>query len=135
MKNNIFSIACALLVAAIIVISIAPSVGAVGIVKGYPLSFSGGRQITGDFVPNTATDVVATDAYVFHISLSNKSASTVTCTILDKQTTPREYFPTVSIAANQIYDDNPNGRYFQGGVTWSCSAANAVIGEMWWKYL
>lgn len=110
-----------------------PEIDAVGAVKGYPLSFSAGRQITGDFVPNTATDVVTTDAYVFHVSLSNTSASVVTCTIQDRQGTPRPYFPTVSIAANQVYDDNPNGRYFQGGITWSCSAASAVIGEMWWK--
>ncbi len=110
-----------------------PQVQAAGLIRGYPLVFSQGKQLTGDFVPNSLTTITTGDAYVFHISLSNTTGTATTCTIQDLQATPRAYFPTVSIAANTVYDDNPNGRYFQGGITWSCTAANAVIGEIWWK--
>jgi len=100
-------------------------------VLGYPLNFSKHEQTTPGFVPNTITDVWTQDVYLEALTLSNESASAVSCTIQDRQGTPRAYFKTVSIAANTTYNDaHVPSRWFPSGLSWSCSASNAVTGYL-----
>jgi hypothetical protein len=100
-------------------------------VVAYPINFSQHQQTTPGFVPNTITDVWTQDVYLEALTLSNESSSTVTCTIQDKQGTPRAYFKTVSLAANTTYNDaHVPSRWFPGGLSWSCSAASAVTGYL-----
>jgi hypothetical protein len=100
-------------------------------VVDYPLNFSKHEQTTPAFVPNTITDVWTQDVYLEVVTLSNESASAVTCTIQDKQATPRAYFKTVSLAANSTYNDaHVPSRWFPSGLSWSCSAPSAVTGYL-----
>jgi hypothetical protein len=94
-------------------------------------SFSHHQHIVPTLVSATPTDVWTQDVYLEAMSLSNESAGSVTCTIQDKQGTPRSYFKTVAIAANSTYNDQSvNRRFFPGGLTWSCSSGTAVTGYL-----
>lgn len=90
------------------------------------------------FVPATATDVVARDVFVMRINLSNTSASAVTVTISDKSTNcnsgPCQIWPAVTIAANTVYMVDVGGEQFIGGIRWSATAANAVVGSIRYRY-
>ncbi len=78
-------------------------------------------------IPATPTTLFSFTVYVEEITLSNKSASVVTCTIQDRQGTPRELFAG-SIGANTLYTMRFNGRKMPSGITWSCTDGAAVVG-------
>jgi hypothetical protein len=81
-------------------------------------------------VPLAATDIASTTTWVYMVTLTNESAGAVTCSIVDKQTTPRALVgPSLSIAANTTYVISfPEGRKMPSGITWSCSSGTVVTG-------
>lgn len=93
-------------------------------------------------VPTTSTTVVSATANyvkVDAIVLRNTSASAVTVTISDLSSncngSPCSITPgALSIAANTLYILKLNGEPASGGVQWSASTANAVIGWMGGRY-
>ena len=85
-------------------------------------------ETTPGLVPSTAADVWTASVWVEEITLSNITASAATCTISDKQSTPRALFKDVSIAANSTVGARFTARYMPGGFTWSCSSATAIVG-------
>lgn len=86
------------------------------------------EHIVPSLVPTSPTDVWTRDVYLEAITLTNESSSTASaCTVQDKQGTPRAYMKTVSLAANTTYNDqHVNGRYFPGGLTWSCTTGTVT---------
>lgn len=82
-------------------------------------------------VPATDTTVWTGDIVLEGGTLSNITSSAVTCSILDKQGTPRAFMKDVSIAANSVTVlPSRMGRYMPGGLSWSCSSATAVVGYL-----
>lgn len=79
-------------------------------------------------IPATLTAIFTSTIYVEEITLTNKTAAQVTVTIQDRQTMAREFMKDVPIAANTLYVVRLNGRKFPGGLSWSASSANAVVG-------
>lgn len=79
-------------------------------------------------IPATLTTVFDFTFYADEITLTNKSAGSVTVTIQDRQSTPREFMKDVPIPASALYVVSLHGRKFPGGLSWSASSANAVIG-------
>lgn len=88
------------------------------------------EETTPELVPATDTDVWTRTVYLEEVTLSNITASAITCTILDKQSTPRALFKDVSIAANSTVGARFSARYMPSGVSWSCSSATGIVGYM-----
>ena len=86
-------------------------------------------------IPAVAADVVTGDIWLEEITLANKSGSTVTVTMVDKQGTPREILPAVTIAANTVYVIGFKARYSPGGVNWVATSGTAVVGTVRGKRL
>lgn len=59
------------------------------------------RNLTA--VPAILTDICTTDALVFQVHVSNTTGGALTFLVQDKQATPGQLVPTVSIAANTAY--------------------------------
>lgn len=84
-----------------------------------------------ELVPNTATDVTSTDSTVFQITAVNKTGTTATLLVQDRQGTPRTLIPTVSIPGNTVFVAAfPEGVYMTSGVTWTAGTANAIEAEI-----
>jgi len=86
------------------------------------------------YVPATATNVVTATIFLDSAFLANTSASSVTCTFVDKTTacggTACQFWPAVTMAANATYLVQFDGLIVTSGVQWSCSSASAVVGQM-----
>ncbi len=91
-------------------------------------NFSELLETTPGLVPATGTDVWTASVWVEEITLSNITSSAATCTIKDKQETPRSLMEAVSVPANSIVSARFTARYMPGGFTWSCSSGTAIIG-------
>jgi hypothetical protein len=95
-------------------------------------------EIDPMLVPSTDTPApgVAGTAtiYLNEITLTNTTASDVTCSILDRQGTPRVLYSDTLFAKGSgkpsHYVMDYKGRKMPNGITWSCSAANAVVGYL-----
>lgn len=107
---------------------VALAVLAMGAVISRPEGHSTSWQTLPAYVPNSPADVVAQSVYVEEITLTNASDSSVSVTVNDKQSSPLPYLSAVAIAARTTYVIDSKGRYFPGGVSWSATAANAVVG-------
>jgi hypothetical protein len=80
-------------------------------------------------LPSSAEDVYAANCHVLEIHLVNETASPVTVTISDKQTTPRAVAPpAVVVPGNGDLVWEFSGRYCPGGLTWVASAASSITG-------
>jgi hypothetical protein len=88
------------------------------------------RSIRTPPFPATATALFSFTVYVEEITLTNKTDSNVTCSILDRQSTPRELFTGV-VNAGSVYVMPFKGRKMPGGITWSCTNGTAVIGYVY----
>jgi hypothetical protein len=66
-------------------------------------------------VPAVSTDLATKDAMIWQIHVANPT---------DKQATPRNVIPAVSIAANTAYVCSwPEGLFCSSGVAWTASGA------------
>lgn len=83
-------------------------------------------------VPAVSADLATKDAMIWQIHVSNPTAGAITFTVTDKQATPRNVLPVVSIAANTAYVISwPEGLFCDSGVAWVASGVGleaAVIG-------
>lgn len=86
-------------------------------------------------MPSSTADVIVGNFWVTEITLANKSMSSDTCSVLDKQGTPREIVPAVPIAANTVYVIDFQARSAPGGVAWFCTTGTGVIGTLRGKRL
>jgi len=93
------------------------------------------QETTPGLIPATLADVYTKNIWLSEITLTNKSAGTVTVTVQDKQTTPREVLAAVSVAANTTYVIRFDARYCPGGVSWSASSGTAIVGYLRGKRL
>jgi hypothetical protein len=84
-------------------------------------------------IPSAEEDVVATGAtsgvYVDLITIANPTASSVDVAILDKQSVPKAILD-VTVAANTTYVIKLYGYWAPGGVSWSASTNNVLVGYM-----
>jgi len=73
-------------------------------------------------VPAVAADLATKDAMIWQIHVSNPTAGAITFTVTDKQATPRNVLPVVSIAANTAYVCSwPEGLFCSSGLAWVAS--------------
>jgi hypothetical protein len=90
------------------------------------------------FVPNSTTVVTNQDSLIGHLHLANASASSVTVTLQDTSTNCNggacQFWPAIPIAPNTSYDNDFGGMLCTGGIKWSASAANAVVGYIRGNY-
>jgi DNA-binding protein len=93
------------------------------------------QETTPALIPAVDTTVYAKNIWLSEITLTNISAGTVTVTVQDKQTTPREVLSAVSIAAHTTYVIQFGSRYCPNGVSWSASSGTAVVGYLRGKRL
>ena len=78
-------------------------------------------------VPDSSTDLTATDTLLYSMYVSNVTGGTVSLQVLDKQSVPREVIPTTSIGPHQILSAEwLDGIVCPGGVTWVASAADSL---------
>ncbi len=86
------------------------------------------------FLPSSATDVYTSDVRIERVYLANTTGSAVTVTLLDKSANCSagacSMWPAVSIAANTVYTVDMGNVWFRGGLQWSASAGNAVVGYL-----
>jgi hypothetical protein len=117
MKKLIAALLCAVIVAA----------------ADYSLAGRVERWANG-LVPSSSTLVVSGTVYVDEIKLANKSAGSVTVTIIDASTdcssAACEIVPTVSIAANTLYTIRLGGIIAPNGIRWSASSGTAIAGQI-----
>lgn len=83
-------------------------------------------DINPTLVPATDTVVFTSTFYLQEVTLTNKSGADVTCTILDRQSTPRELYSNTVSPGIYIFDFK--GRKMPGGMSWSCTSSTAVVG-------
>lgn len=85
------------------------------------------RELVGSLVPvpTSPTDVTTVDTWVRQILVSNTTAAPITFTVKDKQSTPRNIIPTVSIAANSVslVVSAPDAIFAPGGVNWQAGGS------------
>jgi len=89
---------------------------------------TGEVEILPKLIPAAGEDVFTSNFEITEIHLVNESASTVAVTITDKQATPRQVVPAVTIAANSDHLRTFQGRLCPGGVNWSASVDAVVTG-------
>lgn len=106
-----------------------------GQVVNRPNSFQVGWQITPVAVPTSPTDVLVQTGgiYLDLAILTNTTGAAIPCTIQDKQGSPLAFLSSVSVAANTTFVIAAQGRWFPGGITWSCTGVG-VIGYLAGKY-
>jgi hypothetical protein len=84
------------------------------------------------FVPNSTTVVTNQDSLIGHLHLTNSGSTTAHIVLTDNSTNCNgagcQFWPTISIAPNTSYDVDFGGMLCTGGIKWSASAANAVVG-------
>lgn len=88
------------------------------------------QEILPQLVPSSATDVITQDIHVTEMIFSNVTINPVTVTVQDRQATPMILLPAVSVPANSTMGIPLRGRWMPGGLTWSASAANAIVGSI-----
>ena len=85
------------------------------------------RELTGSLVPvpTSPTDLTTVDTWIRQIYVSNPTGGSITFTVKDKQSTPRNVLGAVAIAANStsLVMICPDGLYCPGGVNWSAGGA------------
>jgi len=79
------------------------------------------------FVPDSATDLTSTNSLLYSIYVNNISSGAVTFTVKDKQATPMEIIPALSIGADSaVFFEWNDGIVCPGGINWIASAASAL---------
>lgn len=78
-------------------------------------------------IPDTPTDIATETTEIFQITLTNYTASPVTVTVTDKQSSPVDLIKDIPLGANShAVIAYPEGVTMTGGITWSASAADSV---------
>lgn len=99
-----------------------------------PPTPSGFLEQRMSFVPATFTDVFTDTTQMIKVMLSNTSASPVTCSLKNKGTgcggAACTFWPAISLPANTIQAIDMSGIQAMGGVQWSCSTGNVVVGAI-----
>ena len=96
---------------------------------------NGTVEVLMRYVPNSTTDVFTSGVRLTRIRLTNNTSSTVTCRIRDKSTNCNSgvcviWADDVEIPARTTLLEELGGFTATGGLTWSCSAANSVVGSI-----
>lgn len=79
-------------------------------------------------VPTSLTDICTTDAHIYQVHVSNTTAGALTFLLQDKQATPGQLTPTVSIAANTAYILAwPEGQFAKDGISVQGSGAGLQV--------
>lgn len=79
-------------------------------------------------VPTSLTDICTTNALVFQVHVSNTTAGALTFLLQDKQATPGQLTPTVSIAANTAYILAwPEGQWAPSGIAVQASGVGLQV--------
>lgn len=77
------------------------------------------------------TDITTKTTYVTSIRVHNRTGTAATLTIRDKDTTPFEYYTTISIAPNSIENERINdGNKFVSGINLFAGTADALTIEI-----
>lgn len=78
-------------------------------------------------VPNSDTVLTASTIKVTTLFCNNITASTATLLIQNNVASPKTYYPTISIAANQAVSlVDGNGLTFTSGLRWTAGTSNAI---------
>ena len=82
-------------------------------------------------VPNSGTDISAKTTWVTSIRIQNRTGGAATITLVDKDTTPFEYYTAVSVPANTVFNERIAAPLkFVGGITITAGSANALTAEI-----
>jgi hypothetical protein len=103
----------------------------------YPSAASNEAYVLG-YSPNSLTAIVSRYVLVDEITLTNDSASDVTYILQDQTTSCNsgacQLLASVSVAANATYVITFRGRLMKGGMKENCSAANALVRYIRYRY-
>lgn len=100
--------------------------------RQFPMGFPEQVGVTGTTnagpllaaVPTSPTSIVSKDTYLFQISLTNGTASAISFTLSDKQSSPKAAMDATSIPANTTVSFNwADGIFMKGGMTWGAGGA------------
>ncbi len=82
-------------------------------------------------VPNSATDLTTKTSWVEQIVVANTTGTAATLLVKDKQGTPLQLIPTVSVAANSVLVYTfPRPVKMLGGINWQAGTASALNAEV-----
>lgn len=88
------------------------------------------RYSTPALIPAVDSAAFNNPVTILQFSLTNETASDVTCTFKTKQDTPRTIF-SGTVYANSLYIMAfPSGYYSPGGMSWYCSSGSAVSAQV-----
>jgi len=102
--------------------------------QGDPRFASFQKEIDPMLVPavDTAVPGISATVYVNEITLTNVTGGDVTCSILDRQATPRAVFSNTVHPG--VYIMPFKGRKMPNGITWSCTGGGtAVVGYIFYS--
>ena len=77
-------------------------------------------------IPSVLTTVFTGTVYVQEVTLTNITGADVTCTIQDRQATPRALYNNV--VKPGLYVFSFKGRKMPNGIAWFCGDSTSVIG-------
>lgn len=78
-------------------------------------------------VPASSTVVVSSSIKVVTLFCNNSTAGAVTLTITNNESSPKTYYPAVSVAANSVNMlVAQSGLSFVDGIKWSASAGTSI---------
>lgn len=89
---------------------------------------------TPGYVGTGTSNVITKDFYLDLLTLSNVTTGDLTCTVMDRAGSPLPLLKDTLVPANSVYVMPTYGRFMPGGVSWSCSAANSVVGYLHGRY-
>jgi len=82
-------------------------------------------------VPNAAADLSTVDTWVYQIVVANIDSSGCTFKVTDKQGSPLELIPTVTLGATTVTVYSfPEGVLMKSGVNWVAGTANKLRAEV-----
>jgi hypothetical protein len=98
----------------------------------YKQPTSGDAQVKAQAIPTSTTIVTSDNADVYGLVIMNTTASAITVTVADRQTSPIALMSSVSVAANSTYVLSfPWGYPMQNGFTVIASGAGATFHAKW----
>ena len=85
-------------------------------------------ELVPSYIPTSQENIFTGDTAIIEIHLINVGSEAATVTINDRQNTPMAVIPSVTIGPNQDCVWEFSGRFSPGGLTWSSSSANTLVG-------
>ncbi len=99
--------------------------------RTHPIGYPKKTVLTDNDVDSSSVTGPAVDCVITSIRISNTTGSAITFDLVDKASTPNQWFEAVSIAANSVANEllslvNDAGLFCEGGFNYNASAATGL---------